>query len=195
MQVEYEATFPNIDKNQVRERLKAAGAILLKPEFLQKRVVFHLPEGHEVRGGWLRVRDEGDKVTMSFKIVNGDKIKDQKEICLRVDNFEWADIFLESIGCRKKAYQENKRESWKLDEVEITIDEWPFLEPFVEIEGKSENEVKRAAQKLGFDYRQALFCSTDTLYSKKYGFPEKVINDQTPVLAFGTENPFISSLK
>lgn len=192
MKIEYEATFPNIDKNQVRKKLKTIGAVLVKSEFLQKRVVFHLPKGHEVKGGWLRVRDEGDRVTLSFKIVGGDKIEDQKEICLQVDNFEQATIFLESIGCQKKAYQENKRELWKLGKTEITIDEWPFLEPFVEIEGKSEKEVRETAKKLGFDYRTAFFGSVDTLYSKKYNLSEEVINNQTPLIVFKVKNPFVS---
>lgn len=36
MQIEYEATFPNIDKNEIREKLKNVGATLVRPEFLQK---------------------------------------------------------------------------------------------------------------------------------------------------------------
>ena len=55
--IEYEAKFININKDSVRENLKLVGAELIKPEFLQKRVVFNLPTGHEIKGGWLRVRD------------------------------------------------------------------------------------------------------------------------------------------
>ena len=80
MKTEYEATFLNIDKNEIQERLRKLGAKLIKPEFLQKRVTFNLPSGHEIRGAWIRVRDEADKVTMSLKIVDGDKIENQKEI-------------------------------------------------------------------------------------------------------------------
>jgi len=191
MKVEYEATFININKDSVREKLKSVGAKLIKPEFLQKRVVFNLPEGHEIKGGWARVRDEGDKITMSLKIVDGDNIENQKEICLSVDNFEKAIEFLSISGFCKKAYQETKRELWVLGEVEITIDEWPFLEPFVEIEGDSEQKVKDVAEKLGFDYLGAMFCSVDTIYSKKYGFPGDVFNNHTPKVIFDMENPFI----
>jgi adenylate cyclase class 2 len=190
MKIEYEATFPNINKDEVKKRLKEANARLIRPEFLQKRIVFNLPSGHEIEGGWIRVRDEGDKITMSLKIVNGEKIEDQREICLKVDNIKEAESFLTSIGCQKKAYQENKREIWRLNDVEITIDEWPFLEPFVEIEGKSEEAVKLISKKLGFDYSKAVFCSTDMLYSRKYGIPLDVINNQTPEIVFGGENPF-----
>ncbi len=68
MEIEYEATFTNISKEVIRQKLQDAGATLVKPEFLQKRSVFKLPTGHEIKGGWLRVRDEGDKITMSLKI-------------------------------------------------------------------------------------------------------------------------------
>jgi adenylate cyclase class 2 len=168
MDIEYEATFVNQDKALVRERLRIAGATLIKPESVYKRVVFHLPLGHEINGGWLRVRDEGDKITMTLKIVDGDKIENQKEINLTIDNFEAGINFLEKIGAKRKAYQESKRELWRLGGVEITIDEWPFLEPFVEVEGKSEAEVKDVVEKIGYDYKMAKFCAVDTLYSEKY---------------------------
>jgi len=190
MYTEFEATFVNIKKSNILTQLKNAGAKLVRKEFLQKRVVFNLPTGHEIKGGWLRVRDEGDKITMSLKIVNGDKIENQEEIQLTVDKFKNAVDLLESIGCEKKAFQESKRELWELGDVEVTIDEWPFLEPFVEIEGKSEEEVRAVAEKLGFDYKKAKFCDAGTLYSEKYGISEDRINNDTPEILFDGENPF-----
>jgi adenylate cyclase class 2 len=191
MYTEFEATFTDIDKDEMRKRLEKAGAKLVRAEFMQKRTVFNLPEGHEINGGWLRVRDEGDKITMSLKVVDGRKIEDQKEIQLVVDSFEEAVKMLEAIGAIKKAYQETKRELWGMNGVEITIDEWPFLPPFVEVEGKSEAEVKDVSEKLGFDYSLAKFCSVDTLYSEKYGFAEEHFNNNTPEITFDMKNPFL----
>lgn len=193
MDIEYEATFDNINKDKIRNRLVETGAKLVRKEFLQKRVVFNLPKSNRVNGGWLRVRDEGDKITMSFKVVDGGQIHNQKETQLTVDDFEEARKFLFGIGCKEKAYQESKRELWELDGVEITIDEWPFLEPFVEVEGKSEEQVKTVSEKIGFDYTQAKFCSVDTLYNKKYNVSIDQINNHTPMLLFEMENPFIST--
>jgi adenylate cyclase class 2 len=195
MQIEYEATFYPVDKNAIRERLQKAKAQLLRAEFLQKRYVFNLPRGHELAGGWLRVRDEGDKITMSLKVVNGDKIEDQKEICLQVDNIEQAVMMLETIGCIKKAYQETRRELWELNGVEICIDEWPWLEPFVEIEGKSESAVRQVSALLDFDYGEARFCSVDSLYAEKYHFENDVFNNQSEKIVFEGENPFLKYLK
>lgn len=191
MYTEFEATFPNIKKSDARAKLKKAGAKLIRKEFMQKRSVFNLPSGHEIKGGWLRVRDEGDKITMSLKIVDGDKIENQKEIQLKIDDYDEGVVFLETVGAIRKAYQETKRELWELDGVDITIDEWPFLEPFVEVEGKSEEEVKKVSQKIGFDYSKAKFCSVDILYSEKYGFPEDHFNNHSPKVIFDMENPFV----
>lgn len=192
MEVEYEATFPNIDKEYIRKKLKEAGAVLIRPEFLQKRIVFNLPKGHEIKGGWLRVRDEEGKTTMTLKVIDGERITSQKEICLSVDSFKKTREFLKSIGCLERAYQENKREIWKLEGAEITIDEWPFLEPFIEIEGKSEVGVISTAKRLGLNYNNALFCSVDVLYAKKYNISEDVVNNQTPKIIFEGENPFLN---
>lgn len=190
MNIEYEATFVNIDKDDIRRRLLEAGASLIKKDFLQKRIVFNLPKGNNIKGAWLRVRDEGDKITMSLKIVDGNQIQDQKEAQLVVDSFEEAKVFLLGIGCEEKAYQESRRELWKINNVEITIDEWPFLEPFVEVEAKSEEEVKIVSEKIGFNYSDAKFCSVDTLYHEKYGVSVDQINNHTPKILFEMKNPF-----
>lgn len=190
MDIEYEATFINIDKDEIRERLKKAGAGLIRPEFLQKRVTFNFPAEHEIKGGWIRVLDTGEKYVLTLKIVDGSKIEDQKEINIDVGGFIETVEFLERIGCQKKSYQETKRELWILDGVEITIDEWPFLEPYVEVEGKSEAEVKKVSEKIGFDYATALFCCVSTLYNKKYNISEEIINNQIPEITFEGKNPF-----
>ena len=159
---------------------------------MQKRVVFHLPEGHEKAGAWARVRDEGDKITMSIKqSVDNGKIDEQFETCFEVSDFDEAGKFLEFLGCRKKSFQETKRELWILDGAEVTIDEWPFLEPFVEVEAETEDIVKSVSEKLGFDYTNAYFGPVGGVYSEKYGLSADIINNQTPKIVFSGKNPFV----
>lgn len=191
MNIEFEATFPNIKKDEARASFERAGAKLNRPEFLQKRVNFFVPD-EVVKNSWLRVRDEGDKITMSIKKNDGPTMAQQQEICLEVSDFYKAVNFLKTLGFKQKSYQETKRELWLLDEAEITIDEWPYLEPFIEVEAKSEEDVKKVCSKLGLDYSKALFCPITVLYSMKYGIPEKIINNQIPKITFDGENPFIS---
>ncbi len=190
MEIEYEATFTDINKDEVRARLKKAGAELIRPEYLQKRIPFHLPKEKRSPDAWLRVRDEGDKTILSLKIVDGENIEDQKELCLTIDSFANAVDLLTLIGCEPKSYQETHRELWRLDGVDITIDEWPFLEPFVEVEGKSEQSVKHVSQQIGFEYSTALFCAVGKLYQMKYGIHPDEINTASKIV-FNMENPFI----
>jgi len=189
MDIEYEATFYPADKDEIRIKLKQAGAKLLRPEFLQKRDVLYLPDKR--KHAWLRIRDESDKITMSLKIVDGSKINDQREICFKIDNYSEGLEFLKIIGCQWKGYQETKRELWELDGVEITLDEWPFLEPFVEVEGKSEQVVKIVSKKIGLDYEKAIFCAIGNLYKIKYGVSLTYINNKIPHFTFESKNPFI----
>ncbi len=127
---------------------------------------------------------------MSLKRIDGERIENQKEVCLEVDSYDSARNFLGELGCDWKSYQETKREIWKLGSVEISIDEWPFLDPFVEIEGSSENDVRNACEKLELDYNKALFCAVGELYKRKYGIAIDQINSKTPRITFDMENPF-----
>jgi len=189
---EIEAKFLNIDKEKLREKLKSTGAKLVKAETLFKRAVFYLPKGHEIEGGWLRVRDEGDKITMSLKATVNGSIDNQKETMVVVDNYNNARQLLTDIGCTEKAYQETKREVWELNNVEITIDEWPYLEPYTEIEGASEEEIKKVAELLGFDYSQAVFGSADQVIGSKYNIPEDAVNNEISRIVFDEPNPYLA---
>ena len=191
MKIEYEATFVDIDPAKMRQKLQAAGAKCKRSEYLQRRSVYLFPKGNEVSGGWVRVRDEGDVITMSVKVVDGDRIEDQKEACVEVSDYVEAEHILQALGCIQKAYQETRRELWIINDVEVTIDTWPFLDPFIEIEGASELVVREVAEKLGCSWQEAKFCSVATLYNEVYGTPVDIINNQTPRITFDMENPFV----
>lgn len=195
MQIEYEVTFTNIDKDEMRKKLKKAGAKLVRPEFLMKRVAFNLPMGHEREKAWVRVRDEGDKVTMTFKQIAGDQIEDQKEINIVIDSFKSGVEFLKVLGCEEKSFQENKREIWELEGVEICIDTWPWVNPYVEVEGKSKAEVQRVCELLEFDFDKGLIGSTDNVISLQYGIDADLVNNHTPRIVFGEENPYLVHLE
>ncbi len=182
MQIEFEATFTKVDKNALRAKLKEAQATLIHEEFMQKRNVFHTPI--PIDGGWLRVRQEAEKVTMSIKVVTGDSIEDQKEVELTIDSFEKGSAFLAAIGAQKKAYQETLREKWKLDGVDITIDTWPGLHPFAEVEGESEEAVKSVSEKIGFTYADAKFCEVSSIYLEELGIPKDVMKNNMPIITF-----------
>lgn len=185
--LEIEAKFLNINKDEIRKKLIEVGAILVRPEFNQKRVNFHLPKEKKSDNRWLRVRDDGGKITLSLKEITGKDISDQKEISSNIDDFDNMVNLLESIGCEKKALTFTKRELWKLSEVEITIDTWPFFEPFTEIEGISEELVKNVAEKLGFNFNEAVFGAVGKLYKDKYNISLDEIEIKVGDITFDNE--------
>lgn len=189
METEYEAKFLNIDKDEIRTRLQAAGATLERPEFAQRRWVFDLPAEKHDRHSFVRVRDEGGIMTMTLKKFSGADVDHPQESEIIVDNFDKAVEILSQIGCVPKSYQENNRELWHFDDVKITIDSWPLFEPFVEIEGLSEEIVRDASIKAGFDWDKALFCGVSKLFQQKYG--EHVHIREMPKLTFDMPNPFV----
>ena len=192
MKTEYEATFLNIDKEILRNKLKEIGAVLERPEYIQKRVTLHLPKEARDDNTWLRVRDEGDKVTLTLKSVDGKTITGQKEILIEINDLTGAVALLESIGCEKKSYQESKRELWRLDGVEIAIDTWPFLDPYVEIEGNSEETVKKVTAKIGLAYDDAIFDTVNEIYKRKYGKTlDELDKEVLKEFTFEILNPFI----
>lgn len=188
METEYEAKFLDIDKDEVRSRLSAAGAELKRPEFLQKRWVFELPEVKRSRNNFMRVRDEGGTITMTWKEFAGTEIDNPKEIEIIVDSFDKAVEILTQIGCVPSSFQESYRELWHLGDAKITIDTLPFYPPFAEVEGASEEIVREASLKTDFDYSKALFCGVSKLFKTKYG--EHVNIRGMPKLIFDMPNPF-----
>lgn len=190
MNIEFEATFPNISIADMQTRLQKIGAKCVKKRTLYKRVAFNLPHRDPKEHIWGRVRDEGNVITMTIKEWKDDGIAGQKELELQVDNYDTAIAFMNKLGCIPKSYQETYREEWRIHDVHVTLDEWPWLEPLIEIEGKSEEAVKEIVAKLEFDYSQAMFMTVTALYMDKYGLSQYEIDNNIPRITF-EENPFV----
>lgn len=171
MQPEIEATFIDIDKDNLREKLRAAGAKLIQSETLMKRTIFNLGEK-----AFVRVRDEGNKITLSYKQLDSLTLSGMKEVCLEVNDYDKAVEFVKACGFEAKAIQETYREEWELEGVEITIDTWPWIPSYSEIEGSSEENVKAIAEKLGFDMEDAHYGSACEIYQVYYDVTAHDIN-------------------
>lgn len=178
MQTEIEAKFTDIDKDQMRGKLRQVNAVLVHPERLMRRNNFHQTDG---RNAWVRVRDEGDKITMSYKRTFERTLHGTKEVNLIVDDFSNAIEFLEAIGLKGKAVQETKRESWSLNECEVTIDTWPWIPTFLEIEGPTEEAVRRTATELELDWNLAMHGSVETVYQQHYQVTEEEVDSWSSI--------------
>ena len=177
MDTEIEATFTNVNPEEIRKRLLNLGAKLRQSERLMRRKNYDYPDGRlDKINGWIRLRDEADKVTLAYKQLNDRTIQGTKEVSVTVGDFERTANFLTVIGLEMKSYQETKRESWTIGETEIEIDTWPWIPPFVEIEGKDEETVQQVANDLGFDWKDAKHGSVENIYQEVFDVTEAEVD-------------------
>ena len=182
MTTEFEAKFSIANKDEFRTLLKSKGAVLVTPERLMRRSLFG---EHFLEGRWLRLRDEGDRVTLTFKNRSERSITGTQEVEVEVSNYDKAHQIIELSSVPHYAYQENKRESWELDGAQIEIDTWPRCKPHVEVEATSEEEVRAVAEKLGFNWQDAFFDTADEIYAKQNGLTkEQALKDFKNVIFY-----------
>lgn len=169
MQSEIEAKFINVDHNAIRAKLQELDAVCEQPMRLMRRVMLDYPDGRFQKNNQsqrLRVRDEGNKVTVTYKASN--ETNYPYEVETTVGSFDEMLKLFQAVGLVDYSFQESKRETWHFDEVEVVLDEWPWLDSYIEIEGSTEAAIISAAEKLGFDWQEAEFGSVDTVYRKQY---------------------------
>jgi adenylate cyclase class 2 len=75
---------------------------------------------------------------------------------------------LTATGLKFRSFQETRRETWQLGEVEIVLDEWPWLDPYMEIEGPTEADLKEVAEKLGLDWNEVVYGDVMAAYRAQY---------------------------
>jgi adenylate cyclase class 2 len=193
MKTEIEVKFLNVDFEQLRKKLTQEGAILEQPMRLMRRVIIEPPILAD-RRAFIRIRDEGDKVTLTYKQFDDHTaFSGVQEIEVTVSGFEETVDIFEKVGLTQKSFQESRRETWNLDSVEIVLDEWPWLNPYIEIEGSSEASVKEMATRLGFDWQNAVFGSVTAAYRVQYpdGDADKLVT--IPSVSFNKPLPSIIS--
>lgn len=178
MKPEIEAKFLNVDFDSLRAKLTELGATCVQPMRTMKRKNYDFPDRRlDARNGWVRVRDEGNKVTLSYKQLNNRELDGTHEVNITIDSFEAADEFLRAIGLEAKTYQVTRRESWRLDDFEIELDEWPWIKPYLEVEGPDEASLKALAEKLGLDWNTVCHGSVEVAYQAEYDVTEQEIDD------------------
>jgi len=189
MNTEIEVKFLDVNHDDIRKKLESIGAVCEKPMRLMRRVTFDSAE-MKARNGWIRVRDEGDKVTLTYKQTDSYNIDGTKELETTVGDFDIAVGILEQGGIAKGSFQESKRESWRLGNVQIELDEWPWLKPYIEIEAPTEAEIYETAEKLGLDMKHAM--SGDVMVAYRAEYPHLGVHDTVGNLAevkFGAPLP------
>jgi len=162
METEYEVKVLDVDKEKILSLILSLGAEKVA-ELNMKRLIYHLDDRK-----WIRLRDNGKKVTLAIKHVESFNIDGTKEAEVEVKDFLLTSEILSQIGLKADLYQENKRTSFVLGNVKLELDEWPMIPPYLEIEGSSVEEVESALASLGISKESVTSIDVESVY-RKYG--------------------------
>lgn len=180
MHTEYEARILDIDKDILEKRLTELGAEKIA-DFDYKRRVYNFNPITDRK--WIRLRTNGAKTTLTIKEVVDTTIDGTKEMEIEVSSFEETNRILNELGYVSHTYQENKRTRYMLDGVEIDIDTWPYIPTYVEIEGKSINEVENVIEKLNLDKTKQTSIDVQAVFKDFYNIDIAAM----PIVKFGEE--------
>jgi adenylate cyclase class 2 len=156
---EIECRFLNIDSEALKNKLLSLGAVD-EGERLQESTIVYDPEfkWRDVGDKLVRIRRENGKTTLCYKEYTDDTPESHTyELEFGVEDYEKIQLFFEKIGLIPFRHQEKKRHTFKLNDAVIDIDTWPHIPTYVEIEGSSEEDMKKTAEMLGFDWKDVVF--------------------------------------
>lgn len=164
LEIEAKMAVPALDP--LRDRLKDCGAAHVG-DFLETNTFFDTEDRSLLAADeGLRLRVNRDTATgrethiITFKGPRqAGPLKSRDEVELEVGEPQAAMTLLERLGFHRVLSFEKKRQSWKLDDCKIELDEVPHLGFFMEIEGPSEETVMRTRQRLGMDDRPIVKAS------------------------------------
>jgi adenylate cyclase class 2 len=162
--IEHEAKVLDIDPEAVTARIMAAGGRQVAGTRLMRRHVYDIVPGDMSK--WIRLRDTGTETTLCVKEIRSDAIDGTLEVETAVGDFAAANELLGLLGFTPKSYQENKRTSFLLDNVQVELDEWPLIPPYLEIEGHAKDDVVRVAGLLGYEEDQLTGENTVKVYAR-----------------------------
>jgi adenylate cyclase, class 2 len=170
---EIEIKFLSIDPDLIIQKLERIGAKKIFEKMYRRRV-FDYPDWRLDKDySWLRLRDEGNQITLSFKKrikpgKDGANDEGMQENEIIVSDFDQTADILLRIGLIEKSYQENKRISYILNDIEFDIDSWPQIPTYLEIEAKSWEEIDKAVKVLDLNLEDKKIFSTTQVY-ENYG--------------------------
>ena len=173
MNTEVEVRLLDINKENLISKLEKNNAKFIG-DWYQIRYVYDFNPIQSNK--WIRLRTNGITNTLTIKEIKDTSIEGTKELEIEVSSIEDTDKILEELGYKKRSIQENKRVRYILNDVEIDIDTWPHLNPYVEFEGNSEKQIKEVVEILGLDYSKCITDNAQDIYMS-LGYTQEDLNN------------------
>jgi len=163
MPKEYEYRFKDYNKKEITTKLKELGAKYFGT--FKFRVVVFIDQNNSEK--YIRIRDEGHRVTMTVKNNLTDKFPIENEVIIH-DFDEGINIMLQ-LNCRKKYYYEKYREIWNYKKSEIIFDTNPGIPELMEVESGTKKELDILCKKLDLNIKNYQGFSNNTRYNDLFG--------------------------
>ena len=116
--------------------------------------------------------DQPEKVEVCYKtnkhVENGYKVCD--EYHLAGSDFNESVGFFENLGFEITCSYEKKRTVFKYKNLEVVIDEYPQIPPFMEIEGEDTESIEQLIKDLGVEGKERSTNSIGGLLKEKYPY-------------------------
>lgn len=178
MNTEFELRILEIDPKEFKQKIiNASGRLVLERTLMRRYTFDTIPAD---RNKWMRLRDDGKTVKLGVKHVTSHSVDGTKEYEAAVASLEDTLKVLKELGIEHRSYQENFRTAFRLDNCEVTIDEWPKIPPFAEVEGPDEQSVLSVLAKLGYQNSDATGEDISTIFENHY----QIMIDDIPELVF-----------
>ena len=143
IEVEKKYRLTTKQQQEVRKRLAVIGAHCEGEEFEENTL--YGGDVLELGQAVLRIRRVANRALLTYKerVSTRTDIKEQLEQETEVSNPDTLEFILEALGFYPALVYEKRRETWRIGETEIVIDELPFG-LFMEIEGEEQaiNEIE-----------------------------------------------------
>ncbi len=161
--IEIEARFLNIDVKKIHNKILECGGHDFGDDLLTEIILYDKALTWKDQIKFFRIRSSKEGTFLALKHFQyGKKLHGAakpvvKEIELKVDDPEKTKAMLEEAGFIAFREQEKKRHSYEIDDIALAIDTWPSTPSYLEIEGSSEKKIREVAEKLGFNWKDAVF--------------------------------------
>lgn len=139
-------------------------------DWVQKRMVYDFHP--KIERKWIRLRTNGETTTLTIKHVEDKKkIDGTKELEIVVDDFDKTNEILKELGYTPTSIQENKRARYMYEDIEIDIDSWPMIPIYIEIEGKTVEDVEEFLEKINISKEKITTLDVQSIYEEIYHIP------------------------
>jgi adenylate cyclase class 2 len=162
--VEIEAKFYIKDLDAFREHLLTHNAERVSERVLERNWRFDTPQRDlTTKGEVLRIRED-QRVRLTYKRPIIGTLQ-RREIELEINNFTEMKALLEALGYEVFFIYEKYRETFRIGEVEIVLDEVPYGS-FIEIEGPSIDAIREIAKQIHIAWNRSVSSTYLSLFEE-----------------------------